>query len=141
MPQQHFCFFNPNPVNWSLFLWHLAWFCKPYCSKMKLLTSQPPLDLVTCVSPWPPFQSRSNSRVSVFSRDSDLGKVSKKKTKKNGVGLLQPPSVYLPTPIGVQKAIFLCFLNALKRVFLMKKNLSPKRTQAMNLRKISQKNS
>ena len=31
----------------------------------------------------------------------DLGKVSKK-ILKNGVGLLQPLSVYLPTPFGVQ---------------------------------------
>ena len=33
----------------------------------------------------------------------------KKKTKKKVVILLQPPSIYLPTPIGVQKATFLIF--------------------------------
>ena len=35
--------------------------------------------------------------------------------KKNGVGFLQPPSVYLPTPIGVQKAIFLVFFACFEK--------------------------
>lgn len=34
-----------------------------------------------------------------------------KKNKKKVVILLQPPSIYLPTPIGVQKATFLIFFN------------------------------
>ena len=37
-----------------------------------------------------------------------------KKTKKKVVILLQPLSIYLPTPIGVQKATFLIFFNTLK---------------------------
>ena len=32
-----------------------------------------------------------------------------KKNKKKVVILLQPPSIYLPTPVGVQKATFLIF--------------------------------
>ena len=35
-----------------------------------------------------------------------------KKNKKKVVILLQPPSIYLPTPIGVQKATFLIFSSA-----------------------------
>ena len=50
-----------------------------------------------------------------------LGKVSLKK-KKNGVGFLQPPSVYLPTPIGVQKAIFLVFFACFEKTIFDEKN-------------------
>ena len=38
----------------------------------------------------------------------NLGRGSKK-NKKKVVILLQPPSIYLPTPIGEQKATFLIF--------------------------------
>ena len=40
-----------------------------------------------------------------------------KKTKKKVVILLQPPSIYLPTPIGVQKATFLIFLGCFEMMF------------------------
>ena len=42
-----------------------------------------------------------------------LGKVS----KKNCVGLLQPPSAYLPTPFVVQKAFFVFFACFKDRIF------------------------
>ena len=45
-----------------------------------------------------------------------LGRGSKK-TKKKVVILLQPPSVYLPTPIGVKKATFLIFLGYFEMMF------------------------
>ena len=41
--------------------------------------------------------------------------------KKNGVGFLQPPSVYLPTPIGVQKAIFLVFFACFEKTIFDEK--------------------
>ena len=41
----------------------------------------------------------------------------KKKTKKKVVILLQPPSIYLPTPIGVQKATFLIFFQYFEMMF------------------------
>ena len=40
-----------------------------------------------------------------------------KKTKKKVVTLLQPPSIYLPTPIGVQKATFLFFFQYFEMMF------------------------
>ena len=40
-----------------------------------------------------------------------------KKTKKKVVILLQPPSIYLPTPIGVQKATFLIFFQYFEMMF------------------------
>ena len=43
------------------------------------------------------------------------------KKKKNGVGFLQPPSVYLPTPIGVQKAIFLVFFACFEKTIFDEK--------------------
>ena len=44
------------------------------------------------------------------------------KKEKNGVGLLQPPSVYLPTPFGVQKAIFFMFFACSKKSIFDEKN-------------------
>ena len=41
--------------------------------------------------------------------------------KKNGVGFLQPLSVYLPTPIGVQKAIFLVFFACFEKTIFDEK--------------------
>ena len=40
-----------------------------------------------------------------------------KKNKKKVVILLQPPSIYLPTPIGVQKATFLIFFGYFEMMF------------------------
>ena len=43
------------------------------------------------------------------------------KKKKNGVGFLQPPSFYLLTPIGVQKAIFLVFFACFEKAIFDEK--------------------
>ena len=45
-----------------------------------------------------------------------------KKNKKKVVTLLQPPSVYLPTPFGVQKANFFMFFACFKKSIFDKKN-------------------
>ena len=42
---------------------------------------------------------------------------------KNGVGFLQPLSVYLPTPIGVQKAIFLVFFACFEKTIFDEKKI------------------
>ena len=51
----------------------------------------------------------------MFKIFSTLGRGSKK-TKKVVI-LLQPPSIYLPTPFGVQKATFLFFFGYFKMMF------------------------
>ena len=58
---------NPNPVTWSLF-WHLTWFCKPYWSKMKLLTISIPsrfghMFMFILYNPNPNFQNLSSAWV------------------------------------------------------------------------------
>ena len=45
-----------------------------------------------------------------------------KKNKKKVVILLQPLSVYLPTPIGVQKANFLMFFACFEKTIFDEKN-------------------
>ena len=53
-------------------------------------------------------ETNNNVNLETNSTLKKLGRGSKK-NKKKVVILLQPPSIYLPTPLGVQKATFLIF--------------------------------
>ena len=46
------------------------------------------------------------------------------KKKKDGVGLLQPPSICLPTPFWCTEGIFYVFLHALIRVLRLTINMN-----------------
>ena len=48
---------------------------------------------------------------------STQGGVQKKKTEKRSCKIVKPPSIYLPTPLGVQKAPFQIFILILKMMY------------------------
>ena len=63
------------------------------------------------------FQATTNRRRVVETYSVVVREGLKKKQKKKVVILLQPLSIYLPTPIGVQKATFLIFFQYFEMMF------------------------
>ena len=74
-----------------------------------------PLNIIQC------DETRLEELKKLIGKVVDKGRFQIEK-KKNCVTLLQPPSVYLPTPFGVQKANFFMFFACFKKSIFDKKN-------------------